>query len=157
MPVVMCSTVAADGRHVQPDDVPTISMACVTRNVMKIGSSTMIDSLMPRRLSRISSRMPANSTPSLDCWCVKLQNVPIAAQQSEQGVAGGRDRDRDRQRIVDQQRTARHHADARAQQLRGHQVSAAAGGKLFDDVAVAGRDDEHGDGRGQGQKDRQVA
>ena len=57
--------------------------------------------------------------------------------------------------VVDQQRAARDDADARPQQLRGDQVAAAAAGKLFDDVAVAGRDDEHGEDRHQRQEDRQ--
>ena len=129
---------------------PTISTTCVSRNSRKIGIRTWTDSFTPRRFSTISTTMAANSACSFQCDATR-------AQQAEQGVAGRGDRDGDRQHVVDQQRTARDHADPLPEQLRGHQVSAAAAGKLLDDVAVAGRDDEHrGDDR-QGEEHGQVA
>ena len=85
--------------------------------------------------------------------------LPVAArqpQQAEQGIARRRNRDRDRQHVVDDQRAAGQHADLRPQHLAGHQVAAAAAGKRLDDVAVAGRDDEHREHRRQRQEDRQV-
>ena len=48
-------------------------------------------------------------------------------------------------------------ADFGREQLAGHQVAAAARGEQFDDLRIAGRDDEDGDRRRQHQKRRQEA
>jgi len=87
----------------------------------------------------------------------EFPRAPLRAHQPEQGVAGSGDRHGDRQRVIHQQRAAGDHADARSEELGGHQVSAAAAGELLDDVAVAGRDDEHGGHDGRGQEHGQAA
>ena len=73
-------------------------MACVIRNRMKIGNRTITDSLMPRRFSTISTIIAATSQYSLS-W----PSVHSLPKQAEQRVAGGGNRDSNRQHIVDQQ------------------------------------------------------
>ena len=86
----------------------------------------------------------------------ETKGAEIAACQTKQRVAGRRDRGGDGQHIIDQQRAARYDADSAAKQLRGHQIAAAAAGKFFDDMAIARRDDEDRQNRGQRQEDGQI-
>ena len=107
------------------------------------------DSLTPRRLSMIRTRIRKSSKNDLVA-------VQVDGQEAEQGVAAGGDGDGDGQHVVDQQRTARDHAGIRAQGVGGHDVAAAAVGKLFDDMGIGVGDDKNGQGGGQGQEDGQV-
>jgi len=76
-------------------------------------------------------------------------------QKAEQRVASRGDRDRNGHDVVDQQRTARDHAEPRPEQLGRHQVAAAAVRKLLDDVAVGVGDDTDRQRRQRRQHQRQ--
>lgn len=77
----------------------------------------------------------------------------VRRQEAEDRIRAGGDGERDGQHVVDDQCRAREHAELRGQQLGGHQVSAT--GEQFDDLAVAGRDDEHRQRRAQRHEERQ--
>ena len=66
------------------------------------------------------------------------------------------DRRRDREDVVDEQRRAADHAEARAEELRGDDVAAAAGRKVLDDARVRVGDDEDGEGRADGEERRRA-
>ena len=70
---------------------------------------------------------------------------PRARDQAEDGVAARRDRGRDGEHVVDEQRAAADDAEARAQQLGGDDVAAAARGEVLDDAGVRVGDDEDGE------------
>ncbi len=77
-------------------------------------------------------------------------------QHAEHLVRAAGDRHRDRQHIVDEQRGAGDEADLGAEQLRRHDVAAAAERKPLDDLRIRHRDDEHRERRRQRQRHRQV-
>ena len=98
----------------------------------------MIDSFTPRRLSTISSTIAAVSAQIF----TGSQCAPVSPSRPNSGVARRGDRDGDGQDVIDDQRAAGQRADFRPEHLAGDEVAAAAAGKRFDDVAVAGRDDD---------------
>ncbi len=62
-------------------------------------------------------------------------------------VASGRHGDRDRQDVIDEERAPRDDAGLLPEELRGHEVPAAAARKVLDEVGVGGGDDGDGHGR----------
>ena len=85
----------------------TISTRWVTTKPRKIGSRILIDSFMPRRLSTISSTDDQRSSVP------ELARLEAERQQAEQRIDAARDRDRDGQHVVDDQRARRRRAPAR--------------------------------------------
>jgi hypothetical protein len=63
-------------------------------------------------------------------------------QQAEDGIGAARDRDRDRQHIVDNERRSRDQPCVRADQISRDLVSAAAGGEELDHLVVGDGDDK---------------
>jgi hypothetical protein len=86
----------------------------------------------------------------------EFQPEPIGRHETEDCVGAARDRDRDRQNVVDHQRASRSQSRIRPQQLGRHQVAAAARRKQVDRLRIRGRDDENGQRRHHGQEHRQV-
>ena len=87
----------------------------------------------------------------------QLVRVPRLRQKTEHGVARGRDRDGDREDVVDQQRGSGYQARVRSEVLRRDDVSTAALRELLDDPAVPVGDDEHRQRHGQREEQRHVA
>jgi hypothetical protein len=73
----------------------------------------------------------------------------------EDGVAARRDRRRDREHVVDEERRAADDAEPRAEELRGDDVPAAARREVLDDARVGVRDDEDGERRADREEDRE--
>ena len=82
--------------------------------------------------------------------------VEAHGEKAEEGVGAGDEGDRDGQHIVDEERAARHDAGPLADGMGSHDVAAAAVGKVLDDAGVSVGDDQDGEGRGEGQEDREV-
>ena len=72
-------------------------------------------------------------------------------EQAEQGIHASGDGNGNGEHIVHQQRRAGNQPGAWTEQLRGHLVAAAAGGKQFDHLVIGQGDDEHGQEGGSGQ------
>ena len=68
-----------------------------------------------------------------------------SAEEAADRVGARRERDRDREHVVDEQRGAGQDSDRLAEQLARDRVAAAARGELLDDAAVARADDEDRD------------
>ena len=79
----------------------------------------------------------------------------LVGEEAEDGVRARRDRDGDRQDIVDDERRARDHPRPLPEELRRDDVPAAAGGERLDDLRVAARDDEDRRHRHHGDEDRE--
>ena len=77
-------------------------------------------------------------------------------QQAEERVRAARDRERDGQHVIDQQRGAGYHPQTGREQFAGHQVAAAARREQLDDLRVAGADDEYRHDRRRRDKQAQV-
>ena len=75
---------------------------------MKIGTSTVTDSFTPRRFSRISA--PTTTTAAVEL----PRRAASGGSEAEDRVGAARDRDRDREHVVDHQRAAGDHARAAA-------------------------------------------
>ncbi len=79
----------------------------------------------------------------------ELVGEPRRRKEAEDGVRPRRDRDRDRQDVVDDERRTRDHPRSLPEELRRDDVPAAAGGERLDDLRVAPRDDEDGEHGGR--------
>ena len=77
-------------------------------------------------------------------------------QNAEQRIPAARYAQSDGQDVIADERAARDHAHGGREELAGHQIAAAAGGKQFDDLRVAGADDDDGQHRGQRHEQAQV-
>jgi hypothetical protein len=78
----------------------------------------------------------------------EFPHVHCQRQEAEERIPRGRDRDRDRHHVVDEQCATREDTRPRAEELARDKVPAAAMRERLDDAPVGGRDDEHRD-RGQ--------
>ncbi len=114
-----------------------------------MGTSGMTDSFTPRRLSQIRITTPMHRNR-------QLVGQPCGGEKAENSVGAARDRERDGQQVVDQERAPRYHADRRRQELARHQVTAAAGRKELYDLVIARADDEDRNNRSQRDKYSQV-
>ncbi len=81
-----------------------------------------------------------------------LPVVQICREQAEHGICARRDRDRDRQHVIHDQRRAGHEPRVTPDQLCRHLVAAAAVRKQLDHLVIGERNDEHGHRDG----DRQI-
>jgi hypothetical protein len=72
-----------------------------------------------------------------------------SGQQAEHRVGAAGDADGYRQHVIHHQGAAGHHAEGGGQQFAGNQVTAAAGGKLLDDLGVTRAKDDNGEHRRQ--------
>ena len=107
----------------------------------------MTDSLTPRMFIIVSSdERQRISTAS-------LQRGQRGRQEAEDRVGARRDRDGDREHVVDEQRGARDHAQLLPEELGRDDVAAAARGELLDDAAVPVADDEDGQRRREREED----
>src|SRR5690606_3737896 len=70
-------------------------------------------------------------------------DVESRRQKAEDGIGAGGDGDGQGQDIVDQQGAPANHAHGGIEQFAGAQISAAAGRKEFDDLGIAGADQEY--------------
>ena len=77
-------------------------------------------------------------------------------KQREQGIDPARDRNRDGEHVIENERGARDEARIGADQARGDPVAAPARGKQLDDLVVGERDDEHGRRRGEREVQPQI-
>ena len=75
----------------------------------------------------------------------ELELLPGDRQEAEEGVHAARDRDRDRQDIVDEQGGAGDDARRAAEELGRDDVASAARGKERNHLGIAGGNDEDGD------------
>ncbi len=80
---------------------------------------------------------------------------PGARDHAEDSVPAGRDRRRDGQDVIDEERRAADDAEPRAQELGGDHVAAAARRKMLDDPRVGVGDDEDGERRTEREPDGQ--
>ncbi len=85
----------------------------------------------------------------------QLPGVPRGREEAESGVGGCGDGDRDGEDVVDEQRRARDDAETRAEELRRHDVPAAAEREVLDDARIGVGDDEDGEGDRERHPDRQ--
>src|SRR5207302_3587826 len=81
---------------------------------------------------------------------------PRGREETENRVACRRNRNRDREHVVHDQRRPRYDAGLLAKEPRRNDVTAATERKLFDDPAIGVGDDEDGERRRQCQADRQI-
>src|SRR5438552_18214358 len=88
--------------------------------------------------------------------CLELDVCHAWREETEDGVAAGRDRDGDGQDVVHDERTARDHTETRPEELRRDEVASASPREMLDQQAVCERDDEHRPGYHQGQEDREI-
>ena len=77
-------------------------------------------------------------------------------QEAQHGLDAARDGDADRQHVVDDQGAARDEPEGRSEELRGHDVAAAAGREELDDLGIARRDGDDRERGHDGQVERQV-
>ena len=73
----------------------------------------------------------------------ELVGLEAERKQREERIDAARDRDRNREYVVENQRGARSQARVRADQARGDPIAASARGKKLDHLVVGERDDEH--------------
>ena len=83
----------------------------------------------------------------------KFVRRPMQRKKRPDLIACAGDGDGDRQYVVDEQRASGDDADAIAEEFRRDEVSAAAAGKMMDDVGVGDRDRDRGHGH---ENDREV-
>src|SRR6267378_5628953 len=79
----------------------------------------------------------------------KLVRLKAERKQRKQRVDAARDRNRNGEHVIENQRCPRGEARVRADQPRGDAVAPSARGKQLDDLVVGKRDDEHGRRRGE--------
>ncbi len=87
----------------------------------------------------------------------QLDHLVHGRDEAEERIHAARRGDRDREHVVDDQGGPGHEARVRAHQLGGHLVAAAAVRKEFDDLVVGQRNDEHGEGGGDREIQRELA
>ena len=130
---------------------------------MKTGRMACTDSFTPRMLRIVSRTIAATSMTSfVRCTGSEpgadrpsgasrsgVRAEPVARDHAEDRVAARRDRHRDREHVVDEERAAADDAEARSEELGRDDVAAAAGREVLDDARVRVRDDEDGE-RGPG-------
>ena len=66
-----------------------------------------------------------------------------ARKKAEDGVSAARDRNRNGQHVIDHQRASGNQSRITTEQLRGNQISAAAGGELVDRLGIGRRDNKN--------------
>ena len=80
----------------------------------------------------------------------------MVGEEAENGVHAGSDGNGHRQDVIDQESAPGDEPRHRADEFGGHQVAAAPGGEIFNDLGVTGRKDKDRGGDREGQGDRQV-
>jgi hypothetical protein len=88
---------------------------------------------------------------------LQLDDLMCRRQQAEERIHAARDRDGDRQNVIDDQRRPRNESRVRPYETGSDLVSAAAVRKQLDDLVVCERDHEHREGRGDRQIERKGA
>ena len=86
----------------------------------------------------------------------QLVGLPRGRQKTEDRVRPAGDGHSDRQNVIDKQGASRHHARRWREQSAGHEVSAAAGRELLDDLRVACAEEENRHHRDQRDNEAQV-
>jgi hypothetical protein len=103
-----------------------------------------------------AAQVQKNQTENEQDFSENLEWLECYWEKTEKRVGATRDRYRDRQHVVDDQRGAGNQAGFRPQQFRRDQVASAAGRKELDDLRVARRNDEDRNGHQQSERQGEI-